>query len=160
MVRRRPSQAHPQPRHAQDIRASNSRLQNKSQGQAQSKPVQPILTHKERHTMNQTTPTSLLEVGDTYIQASWSHPDSSTEIIGIYQFLVEDGSPHWVMDQPLRGPWSIVKDGKVTQDTSIAKQAFQDTAYHAMALLLCLSAEGVKATKQAWAKEGGIVYDM
>ena len=116
----------------------------------------------ERHNMtdNQTTPTSLLEVGDTHIQAAWSHPDSNTEIIGIYRFMEDDYSPHWVMDQPLRGPWSVVKDGKVTQDTSIAKQAFKDTAYHAMALLLCLSTEGTCQTKQAWAKEGGIVYDM
>lgn len=109
---------------------------------------------------NQTQPTSLLEVGDTYIQASWSHPESNTEIIGIYRFQEDEGSPHWVMDQPLRGPWSIVKDGKVIQDPSIAAQAFQDTAYHAMALLLCLSSEGIRKTKEAWAKRGGIVYDM
>lgn len=111
---------------------------------------------------NQTKPTSLLEVGDTYIQASWSHPESSTEIIGIYRFQEDElnSSSHWVMDQPLRGPWSIVKEGKVTQDPSIAVQAFQDTAYHAMALLLCLSSDGIRKTKEAWAKRGGIVYDL
>lgn len=105
--------------------------------------------------MNKTKPVSLLEVGDNYVQASWSHPESSTEIIGIYKF---NGT--WQMDQPLRGPWSVVKGGEVVDDPTIAVEAFRDTSYHAMGLFRRLQADGVSGAKAAWSAEGGNVYDL
>ena len=107
--------------------------------------------------MNKTTPTSLLEVGDTYIQASWSHPEANTEIIAIFRYK---GGGQWVMGQPLRGPWPVCKDGLVFNDYNLSKEAFCDVSAHAMELFAKLQENGVHSTKQAWAKEGGIVYDM
>ena len=96
-----------------------------------------------------------MEVGDNYVQATWSHPDSSTEIIGIYRFDTE-----WKMDQPLRGPWSVVQGGEVVDDPTIAVEAFRDTSYHAMGLFRRLQTDGVSGAKAAWAAEGGTVYDL
>ena len=78
---------------------------------------------------NKTTPKSLLEIGDDYVQATWQHPDSNTEIIGIYRYK-EEGQ--WVMDQPLRGPWTVSKDGEVYNDYKLSKEAFRDVSVHAM----------------------------
>lgn len=107
---------------------------------------------------NKTKPVSLLEVGDNYVQASWSHPDSNTEIIGIYRFDTDTES--WVMDQPLRGPWSVIKGGVVVNDSSIAATAFMDASGHAMALFTLLRTDGVKIAKELWQKAGGTVYDL
>ena len=105
-----------------------------------------------------TKPVSLLEVGDTYVQATWTHPDSSTEIIGIYRFNSDTES--WSMDQPLRGPWSVVRGGEVVDDPNLAVEAFRDTSYHAMGLFRRLQMDGVMGAKASWAEAGGTVYDL
>jgi hypothetical protein len=104
-----------------------------------------------------TTPKSLLEIGDTYVQATWHHPDANTEIIAVYRYK---GDGQWVMDQPLRGPWTVSKDGEVFNDYSIAKEAFKSVSVHAMSLFARLQEEGVQVAKNAWSAEGGTVYDL
>lgn len=108
--------------------------------------------------MSKTQPVSLLEVGDEYVQATWRHPDSSTEIIGIYRF--NPATEAWQMDQPLRGPWSVVQGGEVVDNPNIAVEAFRDTSYHAMGLFRRLQTDGVSGAKAAWSAEGGNVYDL
>jgi hypothetical protein len=106
---------------------------------------------------DKTTPKSLLEVGDEYVQATWHHPEANTEIIAIYR---HKGEGQWIMDQPLRGPWTVAKDGEVYNDYSIAKDAFSSVSVHAMALFARLQEDGVMGAKNAWSEEGGIVYDL
>ena len=106
---------------------------------------------------DKTTPKSLLEIGDEYVQATWHHPEANTEIIAIYR---HKGEGQWVMDQPLRGPWTVYKEGEVYNDYSIAKDAFSSVSVHAMSLFARLQEDGVQAVKNAWSEEGGIVYDL
>lgn len=107
---------------------------------------------------DKTTPKSLLEIGDQYVQATWHHPEANTEIIAIYRYMVE--MRQWVMDQPLRGPWTVSKDGGVFNDYRIAQYAFKSVSVRAMTLFARLQEDGVQGTKNAWLNEGGIVYDM
>jgi hypothetical protein len=105
----------------------------------------------------QTKPASLLEIGDQYVQATWNHPQSPTEIIGI--FRLNSRGQYWSMSQPLRGPWSVVVNGKVTNDHSAFQKAYRDTSVHAMALFEVLATQGPDAAKQRWEAEGGTIYD-
>ena len=106
---------------------------------------------------DKTTPKSLLEIGDAYVQATWHHPEANTEIIAIYR---DKGDGQWVMDQPLRGPWTVSKDGEVFNDYRIAQDALKSVSGHAMVLFSRLQEDGVQAGKDAWLKEGGTVYDL
>ena len=106
---------------------------------------------------DKTTPKSLLEIGDEYVQATWHHPEANTEIIAIYRYKEY---LRWVLDQPLRGPWTVSKDGKVYNDYSIAKEAFRSVSVRAMALFAKLQEDGVQEAKDSWLKEGGTVYDL
>jgi hypothetical protein len=106
---------------------------------------------------DKTTPKSLLEIGDAYVQATWHHPEANTEIIAIYR---DKGDGQWVMDQPLRGPWTVSKDGEVYNDYRIAQDAFKSVSVHAMALFARLQEDGVQGAKNAWSEEGGTVYDL
>lgn len=106
---------------------------------------------------DKTTPKSLLEIGDQYVQATWHHPEANTEIIAIFRYK---GDGQWVMDQPLRGPWTVSKDGEVFNDYRIAQTAFKSVSVHAMALFAQLQEDGVQGAKDAWLTEGGTVYDL
>jgi hypothetical protein len=106
---------------------------------------------------DKTTPKSLLEIGDQYVQATWAHPEANTEIIAIYR---DKGDGQWLMDQPLRGPWTVSKEGEVYNDYRIAKDAFRDVSVHAMGLFAKLQEDGVQGAKDAWAEAGGTVYDL
>ena len=106
---------------------------------------------------DKTTPKSLLEIGDQYVQATWHHPEANTEIIAIYRDK-DDGQ--WIMDQPLRGPWTVAKDGEVFNDYNLSKGAFRDVSIHAMGLFSRLQEEGVSGAKNAWSEAGGTVYDL
>ena len=106
---------------------------------------------------DKTTPKSLLEIGDTYVQATWHHPEANTEIIAIYRYK---GDGQWVMDQPLRGPWTVSNDEEVYNDYRIAKDAFNSVSVHAMTLFAKLQEDGVQGVKDSWRMEGGTVYDL
>jgi hypothetical protein len=106
---------------------------------------------------DKTTPKSLLEIGGEYVQATWHHPEANTEIIAIYR---HKGDGQWVMDQPLRGPWTVSKDGDVYNDYRIAKDAFNSVSVHAMSLFARLQEEGGQGVKNAWWDAGGTVYDL
>jgi len=106
---------------------------------------------------DKTTPKSLLEIGDQYVQATWHHPEANTEIIAIYR---DKGDGQWVMDQPLRGPWTVSKEGEVYNDYRIAKDAFRSVSVHAMALFAKLQEDGAIGAKDAWTETGGTVYDL
>ena len=106
---------------------------------------------------DKTTPKSLLEIGDAYVQATWHHPDANTEIIAIYRYK---GDGQWVMDQPLRGPWTVYKDGEVYNDYNLSKEAFNDVSVHAMGLFSKLQEDGVQGAKSTWTNRGGTVYDL
>jgi hypothetical protein len=106
---------------------------------------------------DQTTPKSLLEIGDEYVQATWHHPEANTEIIAIYRYK---GDGLWIMDQPLRGPWTVYKEGEVYNDYSIAKDAFKSVSVHAMGLFARLQEDGVQGAKDSWYDRGGTVYDL
>ena len=112
----------------------------------------------EKHTMeDKTTPKSLLEIGDQYVQATWHHPDANTEIIAIYR---KKGDGKWVMDQPLRGPWAVYKDGGVRNNYSISNEAFNDVSVHAMGLFSALQDDGIVLVKDEWVRAGGTVNDL
>jgi len=106
---------------------------------------------------DKTSPKSLLEIGDEYVQATWHHPEANTEIIAIYRYK---GDGLWIMDQPLRGPWTVYKEGEVYNDYSIAKDAFKSVSVHAMGLFARLQADGVQGAKDSWYDRGGTVYDL
>ena len=106
---------------------------------------------------DKTTPKSLLEIGDQYVQATWHHPEANTEIIAIFR---DKGDGQWLMDQPLRGPWTVSKEGEVYNDYRIAKDAFRSVSVHAMALFAKLQEDGAQGAKDAWTETGGTVYDL
>jgi hypothetical protein len=106
---------------------------------------------------------TLLEIGDAYIQASWSHPQSNTDIIAIYRDVTPDnGKVDFVMDQPLRGPWSIhdpIANQTIT-DKSIAPDAYKECSALAMELFQDLNQLNLNQVKADWAKDLGTVYDL
>ena len=108
-------------------------------------------------------PKSLLEVGDAYIQATWAHPQSNTDIIAIYIDVTPDNNKtDFVMDQPIRGPWSVhdPATNSTLTDMAIAPVAYQACASAAMKLFQDLNQLGLPTVKQEWADSGGIVYDL
>jgi len=107
---------------------------------------------------NKCKPASLLEIDDSYVQATWRHPQASTEIIGIYRLNPDEVS--WSLSQPIRGPWSVIRDGKVVNDHTNYTEAYNAASVHAMALFELLNNQGPSAVKQAWAVDGGTVYDL
>ena len=111
----------------------------------------------EDKTTPKATPKSLLEIGDTYVQATWHHPAANTEIIAIYH---HNRAGQWVIEQPLRGPWTVSKNGEVYNDYRIAQDAFNSVAVHAMTLFARLQEEGSQGVKDSWLEEGGTVYDL
>ena len=64
------------------------------------------------------------------------------------------------MDQPLRGPWTVSKDGEVYNDYRIAQDAFNSVSVHAMTLFAKLQEDGVQGAKDSWLEVGGTVYDL
>ena len=106
---------------------------------------------------------TLLEIGDAYIQASWYHPQSNTDIIAIYRDVTPDnGKTDFVMYQPLRGPWSI-HDHATNQtitDKSIAPDAYKDCSALAMELFQDLNQLNLSQVKADWEKGLGTVYDL
>jgi hypothetical protein len=106
---------------------------------------------------DKTTPKSLLEIGDEYVQATWHHPEANTEILAIYRQKL---GGQWIMDQPLRGPWTVFNEGEVYNDYRIATDAFKCVSVHAMTLFAKLQEDGVQGVKDSWLAEGGTVYDL
>jgi len=107
---------------------------------------------------------SLLEIGDHYIQASWSHPESSTEIIAIYRDVTKDnGREDFVLAQPIRGPWSTwdAKTDSIVRDYEIAQNARAEASDQALRILDLLNQRegGILAAKKYWDSNRGIVYD-
>jgi hypothetical protein len=106
---------------------------------------------------------TLLEIGDAYVQASWSHPQCNTEIIAIFRDLTPDNNKtDFVMDQPLRGPWSIhdpIANQTIT-DKSIAPDAYKECSALAMELFQDLNQLNLSQVKANWQKGLGTVYDL
>jgi hypothetical protein len=63
---------------------------------------------------------NLLEIGDQYVFASWSHPSTDMMLIAIYRDY--EGEGRWQLEQ-FRGPFSKFRDGVVL--TEIGPESYQ-----------------------------------
>ena len=112
---------------------------------------------------SQAKPEFLLEIGDHYIQANWSHPQSNTTVIAIFRDTTLDNDQEdFMMTQPLRGPWSLHDpiNNRTVTDISKAPQAYKDCSEAAMRLFQELNEEGVEQVKAAWEEKSGKVIDI
>lgn len=113
-------------------------------------------TTNERKTMLEKG--TLLEVGDSYVQANWNHPQAPSGIFAIYR-LNKRGN-NWEMHQPARGPWSRMVNGKVVNEREKFSEAYKESAIAATAIFEDLRRIGIAAVKDEWDKAGGVVLDM
>ena len=100
--------------------------------------------------MNTLTPNTLLEVGDSYVYASWLPTGSSEMLLAIYRDSDRNGS--WSLEQ-FRGPFSKVVKGRVINDTK--HPLFEPSALLAVDMHSQLNAS-LSKTKKNWA---GKLYD-
>ena len=100
--------------------------------------------------MNTLTPNTLLEVGDSYVYASWMPEGSNDQLLAIYRDSDRNGS--WSLEQ-FRGPFSKVIKGRVVNDTEHA--LFESAALLAVDMHSQLNAS-LTQTKKNWS---GKLYD-
>lgn len=100
--------------------------------------------------MNTLIPNTLLEVGDSYVYASWTPEGSDEQVLAILRDSDQNGS--WSLEQ-FRGPFSKVIKGRVVNDTE--HPLFQPSAVLAVDMHSQLNAS-LSKTKQDWA---GKLYD-
>jgi len=94
-------------------------------------------------------PDTLLEVGDSYVYASWLPEGSNEQVLAI---LRSSRNGSWSLEQ-FRGPFSKVIKGRVINDTEHA--LFQPAALLAVGMHSQLNAS-LSDTKKNWA---GKLYD-
>ena len=95
-------------------------------------------------------PNTLLEVGDSYVYASWVPEGSDEQVLAILRDSDRNGS--WALEQ-FRGPFSKVIKGRVFNDTEHA--LFEPAALLAVDMHSQLNAS-LTQTKKNWA---GKLYD-
>ncbi|NDB65347.1 MAG: hypothetical protein EB165_05390 [Euryarchaeota archaeon] len=102
----------------------------------------------------------LLEVGDKYVNACFTHHSANTQIICLFRDVSRnENNPHWVKDQPVRGPWTK-NMGNVTYTDGKELSDVRAEAIRAAEDMHCILKEkGVAALKEEWAAQGGTVYD-
>ncbi len=100
--------------------------------------------------MTRLIPNTLLEVGDSYVYASWVPEGSDEQVLAILRDSDQNGS--WSLEQ-FRGPFSKVIKGRVVNDTE--HELFESAALLAVDMHSQLNAS-LSKTKQDWA---GKLYD-
>lgn len=98
---------------------------------------------------------SLLEIGDQYVFASWTHPSTDTMLIAIYRD--NEGEGRWQLEQ-LRGPFSKLIDGVVT--TEIGPESYASFKVASLAssdLFVRLNGDGIDKVKEDWS---GTLHDL
>ncbi len=101
--------------------------------------------------MNTLIPNTLLEVGESYVYASWTPEGSDEQVLAILRNS-HDRNGSWSLEQ-FRGPFSKVAEGRVVNDTE--HELFQPAALLAVGMHSQLNAS-LSKTKQDWT---GKLYD-
>ena len=99
--------------------------------------------------MNTLIPDTLLEIGDSYVYASWLPEGNDEQVLAI---LRNSHNGNWSLEQ-FRGPFSKVVEGRVVNDTEHA--LFEPAALLAVGMHSQLNAS-LSDTKKNWA---GKLYD-
>lgn len=102
----------------------------------------------------------LLEVGDKYVNACFTHHSANTQIICLFRDVSRnENNPHWVKDQPVRGPWTKSHSGVTYTDGKELADVRTEAIKAAEEMHCILKEKGVDALKENWAAQGGTVYD-
>ena len=102
----------------------------------------------------------LLEVGDKYVNACFTHHSANTQIICLFRDVSRtEGNPHWVKDQPVRGPWTKSHANVTYTDAKELVDVRTEAVKAAEEMHCILKEKGVAALKENWASQGGTVYD-
>ena len=102
----------------------------------------------------------LLEVGDKYVNACFTHHSANTQIICLFRDVSRtEGNPHWVKDQPVRGPWTKSHANVTYTDAKELVDVRTEAVRAAEEMHCILKEKGVDALKENWASQGGTVYD-
>lgn len=97
---------------------------------------------------------NLLEIGDQYVFASWSHPSTDMMLIAIYRDY--EGEGRWQLEQ-LRGPFSKFRDGVVLTEIGPESYAsFKAASLASSDLFIRLNGDGIDKVKADWS---GTLYD-
>lgn len=105
-------------------------------------------------------PDYLLEVGDKYVTMCFTHHSASTQIIALFRDAsLFEGNPHWVKDQPVRGPWTKLMGSTVATDAKELPEVRFEAIKMAEEAHCILKEKGIGALKENWAAQGGTVYD-